>query len=263
MQLLNATILGVVQGLTEFLPISSTGHLIVVGHLLNFEGPIASSFEIFIQLGSILAIVFLYKERFVGLCSLKKSETFSGLRGLMLLGLTTFPALIIGVGVHGFIKRHLFNPATVAIGLGLGGIAILLIERYLPKTKKTGLDSLSWRDALLIGFFQCLAMWPGVSRSASTILGGMLIGIDRKTSAEYSFLAAVPVMFAATTLDLYKSWQFLSRSDISVFVIGFIVAFIFAYLSVRFLIRFLTNHTLRLFGWYRIIVAPIVVLVLK
>ena len=283
-ELLQAVILGLVEGLTEFIPVSSTGHLIVAGHLLGFEGEKANTFEIFIQLGAILAVVFLYRERFFSLFSFGKKErfkigpgaknydlagvvggrhgnhgaTFAGINEMVLLALTTLPALVFGFLAHSYIKKHLFNTTTVAIGLAVGGIAILVIERSVPKVKRSGLDSLTWKDALAVGFFQCLALWPGVSRSGSTILGGMAIGIERKTAAEYSFLAAVPVMFAATAYDLLKSRSFLSSSDLPLFLVGFVVSFISALFAVKFFIHLLISHTLKPFGWYRIAVALVI-----
>jgi undecaprenyl-diphosphatase len=275
-ELLQALVLGLVEGITEFLPVSSTGHLIVAGHLLGFEGDKANTFDVFIQLGAILAVVFLYRERFFRLLSIERTERrkfsapgpilsggFAGLNGIFLLGLTTLPALVFGFLAHSYIKKHLFNPTTVAIGLAAGGVAILLIERRLPKPKREGLDSLTAREALAVGFFQCLALWPGVSRSGSTILGGMAIGIERKTAAEYSFLAAVPVMFAATGYDLLKSLSFLSAADIPVFLVGFVVSFISAWVAIKFFIRLLATHTLKPFGWYRIAVAVVILVVME
>ena len=250
--MVQAILIGLVEGMTEFIPVSSTGHMIVFGRLIAFEGARAATFEIFIQLGAILAVVIIYKDRFFKLLSLERGKGFSGLDGMMLLVLTTIPALFVGLTVHSYIKTYLFNPMTVAIGLGVGGVVMIVAENKLPKPEKTNLDLLKWRDALLIGLFQCLAMWPGVSRSASTILGGMLIGIERKTAAEYSFLAAVPVMCAATIYDVYKSRDFLSASDIPLFVVGFVVSFFSAWLAVKFFIRLLGSHTLKPFGWYRI-----------
>ena len=250
--IVHAFILGIVEGLTEFIPVSSTGHLNIVGHLLGFEGERASTFEIFIQPGAILSVVFLYRERFLSLIDFRRSEGFAGLNGLTLLFFTTLPALILGLAVHDFIKHYLFHPTPVAIGLGIGGLAILLIERFLPDVKKSGLDSLNWKDALAIGLFQCLAMWLGISRSPATILGAMTIGIHRRTAAEYSFLAAVPVMFAATAFDLYKSQEFLRASDIPVFGVGFLVSFFSALLAIKTFIHLVGNHTLVAFGWYRL-----------
>ena len=258
MEYLTAIILGLVEGVTEFIPISSTGHLILVGRLLNFEGVRASTFEIFIQFGAILAVVFLYKDRFIHLLDLRKSEGLAGLKGIGMLSLTTLPAVIIGVATRSFIKERLFNPFTVAIGLGLGGLAILLVERGRLKGERFGLDSLTWWDALYVGLFQCLALWPGVSRSAATILGGMLIGVERKTAAEYSFLAAVPALSGAAIYDLYKSLPALQPSDAIIFGIGFIVAFISALLAVKYFLKLLSAHDLIPFGWYRIGLALVV-----
>jgi undecaprenyl-diphosphatase len=256
-----AVILGVVEGLTEFIPVSSTGHLIVAGHLLGFEGPRAATFEVFIQLGAILAVVVLYKERFIRLCTYNRSSGLAGPRGLMLLALTSLPALSAGALLHGFIKEYLFNPTTVALGLGIGGLGILLVERFLPRIKKSGLDALHYRDAVAIGLCQCLALWPGMSRSACTIVGGMAVGIERDTAAQYSFLVAVPIMFAATIYDLYKSLPLLHTSDAITFGIGFVMSFLSALLAIKFFLRFLGRHTLNPFGWYRIIVAIVVLLV--
>lgn len=257
-EFLRTILLGLIEGVTEFLPISSTGHLIIAGHLFSFTGEKAATFEIFIQLGAILAVVFLYKERFLGLLQIRKREGFHGRRGILLLLLTTVPALFFGALLHGTIKEHLFTPMTVALGLGLGGMVILLAEKRLPPEKTSSLDELSWRQAFLIGFFQCIALWPGISRSAATILGGMFLGVQRKAAAEYSFLAAVPVLAAATVLDLYKSLPFLSRNDISSFALGFIVAFFSAWLAIKLFIRILSSHTLIPFGWYRIMLAFLV-----
>jgi undecaprenyl-diphosphatase len=262
-ELFHAFVLGVVEGLTEFIPVSSTGHLIIAGHLLGFEGPKAATFEVFIQFGAVLAVVLLYKGRFIRLCTFEKSTGFTGLKGLLLLGLTTCPALALGAIAHGFIKAYLFTPATVALGLGIGGVGILVTERCLPRVRKAGIDSLNWEDALAVGLCQCLALWPGVSRSASTILGGMSAGIERETAAQYSFLAAVPVMFAATMFDLYKSLRFLDGSDMPTFFMGFAVSFIAAWLAVKLFIRFLVRHTLDVFGWYRIMAALGVLLILR
>lgn len=249
-----AVILGVIEGLTEFVPVSSTGHLIIAGHLLGFEGPKAATFEIFIQLGAILAVIFLYKERFLRLFSVRRAAGFSGRRGIMLLALTTLPALVLGALSHRFIKAYLFTPATVALGLVLGGVGILVVERFLPRVKKSRLDALSPGDAIAVGLFQCLALWPGMSRSACTIVGAMAVGIERETAAQYSFLAAVPVLFAATVFDLYKTLPILQGSDVPMFVIGFVVSFMAAWLAIKFFLRFLSSHTLNSFGWYRIIV---------
>jgi undecaprenyl-diphosphatase len=258
-----AVILGIVEGITEFLPVSSTGHLIVAGHILDFKGDKASCFEVFIQLGAILAVVVLYWRRFVGLIPstgspLSPGDGFTGWRGLYLLALTTFPALVIGFMAHGAIKTYLFGPVTVAWALGVGGIAILLAERLKPRTRVNDLDGIGYAQAFAIGFFQCLAMWPGMSRSASTIVGGLLMGLDRRVAAEYSFLAAVPVMIAATGYDLYKALHLLSFSDVGFFATGFVVSFVSAALAVKTFIRLLQRWSLVPYACYRIALAPVI-----
>ncbi len=247
-----AVLLGLLEGLTEFIPVSSTGHLIVVGHLIEFKGDRAATFEVFIQLGAILAVVFIYKDKFLGLLDFEKKSGFSGANGIVLLALTTAPALVVGLLIHSYIKTYLFNPMTVALGLGLGGLVMIWAERHLPKPAESSLDEILKGDAFKIGLFQCLAMWPGVSRSGATIIGGMMIGMHRKVASEYSFLAAVPVMCAATIFDLYKSRDFLSAADVPIFLIGFVVSFISAWFAVKFFLRLISTHTLEAFGWYRV-----------
>ncbi len=258
-----AVLLGLVEGMTEFVPVSSTGHLILAGHALGFEGERAATFEIFIQLGAILAVAVLYWQRFLRLLPTHPPEGFAGWRGIGLLLVTSLPALLLGLVAHEWIKETLFNPFTVALGLGIGGVAIIVLERALSGRGKRGLDTLTWREAALVGLFQCLALWPGVSRSAATIIGGMVGGVSRETATEYSFFAAVPVLGAAAVYDLLSSLDVLQPSDIPIFAIGFVVAFISALAAIRTLIRFLGHHTLAPFGWYRIALALLVLLVLR
>lgn len=258
-----AVILGIVEGLTEFLPVSSTGHLIIAGDLLDFSGEKAASFQVFIQLGAILAVLVLYWPRFVGLIpeqgfSLDKANGFRGYRGLLFLGLTTLPALVAGYLTRHLIREYLFGPMTVALALGVGGIAILLAERFKPQARTSSLDDLSYGQAFIIGCFQCFSLWPGMSRSASTIVGGLLSGLDRRTATEYSFLAAVPVMIAATGYDLFKSLQILEASDAVFFAIGFVVSFIVAAIAIKSFIAMVQRWSLAPYAYYRIIVAPII-----
>jgi undecaprenyl-diphosphatase len=256
--LLVAVVLGLVEGITEFLPVSSTGHLIVAGHLLGFLGPRAATFEIFIQLGAILAIVGLEHRRFLALLRVSPGSGFSGLRGCGLLALTTAPALAAGYLLHGIIKERLFGPAPVAWALFLGGIAILLVERHLPSARIADVDGIGWREAAIIGLFQCLALWPGVSRSGATIVGGLLCRLDRRAAATYSFLAAVPTMAAATLFDLVSSRESLQSGDGLMLSVGFLVSFVSAWAAVRTFVAMLGRYTLRPFAWYRILVAPAV-----
>lgn len=257
-----ALILGLVEGLTEFVPVSSTGHLILVGHLLGFSGDRAETFEVFIQLGAILAVVVLYWERYLSLLDFRRGEGFTGWRGILLLGIGILPAGLLGYVTRDLIKEYLFTPLTVAVGLALGGAAILLVEWKLPAVKTERIDELSWREALVVGLTQCLSLWPGISRAASTMLGGMISGVKREVAAEYSFLLAAPLIAAASLYELYKSLPTLSAADIPVFGLGLVVSFGAAWLAVKFFLQLLQHNTLRPFGWYRLTLALVVFLVL-
>jgi undecaprenyl-diphosphatase len=260
-----ATILGIVLGLTEYLPVSSAGHLIVVASALNFTGPKATCFQVFIQIGAISAVLVLFRHRFVGLIPLKapSAERFAGWRGLTSLCLTTLPAVILGAAFHHAIKTYLFNPIIVAGALGIGGVVILLAEAYKPAPEVLEIDSVNYMHAIKIGLIQCLALCPGVSRSASTILGGLFCGLDRRVAAEYSFLAAVPVLSAAAIYDLYKNLHLFQQSDLPFFATGLIVSFISASVAVRTFMALIQKWSLVPFGFYRIIVAPIIYLLLR
>ncbi|HBA83119.1 MAG TPA: undecaprenyl-diphosphatase [Verrucomicrobia bacterium] len=261
MDQIKAMVMGMVEGLTEFIPVSSTGHLILAKSLLKFQ--INDTFEVFIQIGAILAILLLYRQRFVGLLDWRRKEGFAGFQGLFLLGLTTAPAFIIGFLLHRFIKEHLFNVTTVALGLGVGGLWILVTERFFSGKQQTTLDRMGWKQALAIGFFQCLALWPGMSRSSSTILGAMLVGVDRKSATEYSFFAAAPVLVAAGLFDLLDNLSNLTAADIPLFATGLVVSFVSAWIAVRVLIRYVSHHTLSAFGWYRIVLMAVIFLLAK
>jgi len=247
-----AFILGIVEGATEFVPVSSTGHLIVAGKLLGYDGDTAASFEVVIQLGAILAVALLFRHRLTGLLTLAPGTGVAGRSGWLLLGLTTAPALVLGAAAYGVIRDHLFSPATVAAGWGIGGLALLAVERFRPRPTTTTLTALTPRTALAVGLFQCLALWPGVSRAAATIGGGMLMGIDREAAAEYSFLAALPVIGAASALELYQARDILGWGDLPMFTVGFVVSFAAAWIAVRFFPRLLATTSLRPLAWYRI-----------
>lgn len=258
-----AIILGIVEGLTEFLPVSSTGHLIVVGNLLGFIGHKASTFEVAIQLGAILAVVVLYHERFLGLIFNHRNRfprtasALEGWSGLSRIALATLPALVAGYLAHDFIKAHLFTPATVALALALGGVGILIAESIVRRLPSGSVDRLTLPQALSIGLFQTLSLWPGISRSAATIVGGLLVGLDRKGAAEFSFLIAVPIMIAATGYDLLKMWALFTPDDVTRLAVGFGVSFLVATLSMVAFIRFLSRWSMAPFAWYRIVAAPV------
>jgi len=257
-----AIILGIVEGLTEFLPVSSTGHLIITGHLLGFTGPKAETFEIVIQLGAILAVVALYWRRFMGLVFPAKGQRFSGVYGLWLLFLTSLPASLVGLATHHYIKEYLFSPTTVAWALAVGAVMIFVVEGMPKRNRTTSLDEITPTQALGVGLFQCLALWPGFSRSAATIMGGMILGVKRTVAAEYSFIAAVPIMFAATGYDFLKSYQLFESNDLLFLALGFGVSFISAWVAVKGFIILLGRLTLRPFAIYRLALAPIILLFL-
>lgn len=249
--LLKALILGVVEGLTEFLPISSTGHLIIVGSLLDYTNEQSKVFKIVIQLGAILAVCWDFRERIAkvagGIANDPLQQRFVG---LLLIGF--LPAAVLGLLFHGAIKAYLFNPITVAFALIVGGILILFIEKRAYHPHVEGVDQLRWHDALKVGFAQSLAMFPGVSRSGATIMGGMVFGLSRKTATEFSFFLAIPTMFAATIYDVAKNWQLLHIADLPIFAVGFIASFIAAMLTVKALLRYVGSHNFTAFAWYRI-----------
>jgi undecaprenyl-diphosphatase len=255
-------LLGIVEGLTEFIPVSSTGHLIIAGHLLGFVGDKASSFEVAIQLGAILSVVFLYWRRFVELVpgsthSQHVRSTLAGWSGLWRIALATLPALVVGFVARHTIKEKLFTPEAVTWALALGGVAILIAERILYRRNSTSLEALTLLQAFGIGLFQVLALWPGTSRAAATIVGGMLLGLDRKGAAEFSFLIAVPIMFAATGYEALKMGHVVGAEDMIQLGIGFAVSFVVALFAVKGFVNFLARGTLQPFAWYRIVVAPI------
>jgi undecaprenyl-diphosphatase len=258
-----AVILGVIEGLTEFIPVSSTGHLIIASHLLAFVGEKAASFQVAIQFGAILAVLLLYWRRFADLLPFGKNavqcnkSNLAGWAGIWRIAAATLPALVVGYLTKDLIKTYLFTPWAVTVALAGGGIAILVVERFLRGRKSRPLETVTMVQAIGVGLFQVLALWPGTSRSAATIVGGMLLGLDRKGAAEFSFLIAVPVMLAVECYELMKMGHLFSAQDATNFMIGFVVSFIVAVMAVKTFILFLSKWSLVPFAWYRLIVAPI------
>lgn len=261
-----AVILGIVEGVTEYLPISSTGHMILVGDWLGFTGPRASVFEVFIQLGAILSVLVIYKEKFIRM--LRKYRCWDMLRpqnwrrndtGLTLahVGAGIVPVMIIGYFAHGAIKTYLFSVGTVIIGLVIGGVFMLLAERAKIRVLCDDVEKMTILQAFLVGAFQMFALWPGFSRSGSTIAGGLFLGLSRKAAADFSFIIAVPVMIIACFYDLLKSWSVLDSGDLIMIAIGFVTAFIVAYISVLWFLKFLNKSTLTSFACYRFLVAVV------
>lgn len=248
MGILDVFILSVIEGITEFLPISSTGHLILTSKLLGItETSFVKTFEIVIQLGAIMAVVVLYTKRFLNIKLLKK------------LVVAFFPTAIVGLTLYPFIKNFLLGNSVVTLNaLFWGGLALIVIEWFLRnKEAGSGVDyeKITYKKAFLIGSFQCLSVIPGMSRAAATIIGGLSVGIDRATATEFSFLLAVPTMLAASFLDIYKSRQYISQSGTLTLFIGTVFSFVFAMIAIKFLVNFVKKHNFTVFGVYRIILA--------
>ena len=251
--IIQAIVLGVVEGLTEFIPVSSTGHLIMLIDLLNFKGPPGKVFEIIIQLGAICAVCWVYKAKLwsvvTGLPTEKKAQHFT-----LNIILAFLPAAIIGVLAHDFIKSVLFSPWVVAITLIVGGVIIIVIESLKLQPRHDDVDMLPSITAFKIGCCQVLAMVPGVSRSGATIMGSLLLGVERKAATEFSFFLAVPTMFGATVYDIYKNFGYLNGANTMIIAIGFISAFLAAMVVIRTVIAFISKHGFVPFAWYRIII---------
>jgi undecaprenyl-diphosphatase len=253
--LLTALILGIVEGLTEFLPVSSTGHLIVAGSLLSYTGEQAKAFEIVIQAGAILAVCWEYRERLsVVLRNLFRSPLAR--RFVVNLIVAFLPAVVFGLLLGKTIKAHLFAPIPVACAFVVGAFVILWAEwrekRRPGVVRVTTVDEMTWQDALKVGLAQCFALFPGTSRSGATIIGGMLFGLSRTAATEFSFFLAIPTLFAATAYELLKNGHLLVARDLPAFGVGFAAAFVSAFLCVRWLIRYVSHHDFVPFAWYRI-----------
>jgi undecaprenyl-diphosphatase len=259
--LITAIILGLVEGATEFLPVSSTGHLILAGHALGFVGPRADAFEIIIQLGAILAVVWLYRGLLwrVARGGLAPGEPR---RLLLALFVAFLPAAIVGLVTHHWITAHLFTPPVVIGALIAGGVAILAIERWRPAPRIETVMQIGYQTALWIGLAQLCSLVPGVSRSGATIMGALLVGVARPAAAEFSFLLAIPVMVAATGLELWENRHLLSATDAGIFALGFVMAFVSALVVVRWLVRFVSHRTFDVFAWYRIVFGLVLVALL-
>lgn len=251
-----AVLLGVIEGVTEFLPVSSTGHLILAGSLMGFTGLEASVFEVFIQLGAILSVIVLYKANFKEMLfpTRKATRSFHQFR-LPQLFAGILPVVAVGYVMHSSIKTYLFSPATVIVGLVAGGLFMMLAERYSARPTTLAIEDITILQALYVGSFQVLSLWPGFSRSGATIAGGLCFGLSRTTAAEFSFIVAVPLMVVACLYDVVKMWDILNIAQFQMLVIGFTVAFVVAMLSIVWLLRFLNKSTLAFFAYYRFVLA--------
>jgi undecaprenyl-diphosphatase len=240
--LLQALILGIVEGLTEFLPISSTGHLILAGELIGANDERWNVFNIVIQTGAMLAIVWEYRARFFRVDIVLYRNLF----------IAFLPAAVFGLLFSKFIKSYLFHAVPVAVAFIVGGVIILFVEKSSFKPRIESTRAMSWLDALKVGFAQCFALIPGTSRSGATIIGGMLFGLSRKAATEFSFFLAVPTLMAAGAYDLFKHRALFSANDLPMFGVGSVAAFVSAFVVIRWLIRYVATHDFRPFAWYRI-----------
>ncbi|PLL14801.1 undecaprenyl-diphosphatase [Tabrizicola sp. TH137] len=262
MNTLVAAILGLVEGLTEFIPVSSTGHLLLIGHFLGFDSP-GRTFEVVIQLGAVLAILTVYAAKLWKVAATIHTDPASA-RFVASILLAFFPAALIGVLAHDIIKTVLFEtPVLIATMLILGGFVLLVIDRIAPAPIHDDAMRLPFRKALSIGLIQCLAMIPGVSRSGATIVGARLLGVDKRASAEFSFFLSMPTMAGAFTYDLWKSRDILDFSALTDIAVGFALAFLSAVLVVRWTLEFVSRHGFAIFGWWRIIVGSVALLLLS
>ncbi|OAJ57489.1 undecaprenyl-diphosphatase [Paraburkholderia ginsengiterrae] len=260
-----ALILGVVEGLTEFLPVSSTGHLIVAGSLLNFNDEHEKTFDVVIQLGAILAVCWEFRRRIGNVVSGLPSRP-DARRFTLNVIIATIPAVVLGLLFEKSIKAALFSPVPVAFALVVGGVVILWAEarqraRGDTAARVQSVDDLSALDALKVGLAQCFALIPGMSRSGSTIIGGMLFGLERRVATEFSFFLAIPIIFGATAYELYKDWHLLSVDALGTFALGFAAAFVSAFACVRWLLRYIAAHDFTVFAWYRIAFGLLILLV--
>ena len=258
--LIKAAIMGVVEGLTEFLPISSTGHLILAGSLLDFTGDRAKVFEIAIQTGAIFAVMIVYwqriRETIVGLPSQARAQKFA-----INVAIAFVPAVVLGLLFGKMIKAHMFTPVVVASTFILGGFVILWAERRQSVAVRINdVDEMTPWDALKLGLVQCLALVPGTSRSGSTIIGGMLLGLSRKAATDFSFYLAIPTLIGAGVYSLYKERALLSMADLPVFAVGLFFAFLSAWLCIRWLLRYVASHSFVPFAWYRIAFGIVILL---
>ncbi|WP_068775926.1 undecaprenyl-diphosphate phosphatase [Paenibacillus sp. FJAT-26967] len=278
--ILKAIILGIVEGLTEFAPVSSTGHMVIVDDMwLQSEEfltkYVANTFKVVIQLGSILAVVIIFKNRFIDLLGLgrfRKGTTASGAAqdqvpaegrlklAQVIVGL--IPAAVLGLLFEDYIDDHLFSTATVLIGLVIGAIFMIIADKVAPKQPKVqSVDQITYKQALSIGLIQCLSLWPGFSRSGSTISGGVILGMSHRAAADFTFIMAVPIMFGASLLSLIKNWQYFTLDALPFFIAGFISAFVFALISMKFFLKMINRIKLVPFAIYRIVLAAVVYVV--
>ncbi len=254
---LNALIMGMVEGITEFLPVSSTGHLIIAGDLLDFTGPSADTFEIAVQSGAMLAACWLYRGRFAGACARLPAQPVSQ-NLLFHLLLAFLPAAGLGVAFHHEIMARLFNGHTVGWALIVGGVAMLVLERLPRPVRAQSVEQLRWPEAVKIGCAQMLSLIPGTSRAAATIIGGLYFGLSRQAATEFSFLLGIPTLLAATGYQLYDRLSLFTAAEMDRLIVGTSAAFVCALAAIRGLLRYVSRHDFTFFAWYRIVFGAVV-----
>jgi undecaprenyl-diphosphatase len=260
-EIFKALFLGFIEGLTEFLPISSTGHLILFGNIIDFQSDEGRVFEVVIQLGAILAVCWLYRKKIFDLVKGFFRGDSEAKHFTASVTIAFIPAVVIGILAVDFIKQVLFSPLVVSIALIIGGLIIFWVESKQFDHKTTESTKINFKQALIVGFAQCVAMIPGTSRSGATIVGGMFAGLSRKAATEFSFFLAMPTMLGAATFDLIRNADVLTQDNLLNISLGFVTAFISALFVVKALVRFVEKHTLKVFAWYRIILGIIIMLV--
>jgi undecaprenyl-diphosphatase len=272
--LLKALILGMVEGLTEFAPVSSTGHMILVDDMWLKSQEfltkyVANTFKVVIQLGSILAVVVVFRQRFIEMLGLKRNKAANEVTGgrlkltQVIVGL--LPAGILGVLFEDYIDEHLFTANTVLIGLAIGAVLMIIADKFAAKNQNPVIDSvdqITYKQAFTIGLIQCLSLWPGFSRSGATISGGVLLGLSHRAAADFTFIMAVPIMAGASGISLLKNWQYFSMEAMPFFVVGFISAFVFAMLSIRFFLKIIEKVKLTPFAIYRLVLVGVILLIM-
>lgn len=254
MPILIVLLLGLVEGLTEFIPVSSTGHLILAGALLGFHGSASATLDIVIQLGAILAVVVVYRQRFATVLAGLARRDGQAIAFTRNVALGVLPVLVVGALAYKYVKAMLESPVIVAVALIVGGVLILLVERLATRPMTHSVEAIKWRAAIGIGAIQCLSMIPGVSRSGATIMGALGLGVDRRTAAEYSFFLAVPVMLAASAKELWEQRHALADGQWGAIGLGFAVSFVVALLVIRGFVALVSRHGFAPFAWYRIVV---------
>lgn len=266
-----AMILGFIEGLTEFIPVSSTGHMIIFddiilqSHLVLASTELANTFKVVIQFASVLAVVIIFWDRFLWLFKRNTNKAKDSSISFLHFAIGLFPAVIFGLLFESFIDTYLFRVETVIIGLFLGAILMLVADGFTKESNHplTVYNNISYRQALFLGLYQCLALWPGFSRSGATISGGVLLGLNYRAAADFTFMMAVPIMFGASAFSLYKKWSLMTVEVLPFFMVGFISAFIFAYLSIRFFLSLIEKVKLKPFAFYRIALAIILIIILS